>query len=316
MLMTASGYNKKISMVLVSNTDAHQQDIESFFASVDFIKPAALKQTASTNPVTPTFKSGYKFTSTNFDNGWTATEQTDGVMLTKGSINALLHYPDEVTEKYYPYPEDAVKACWTHLVAGRYATVNNLKIYTQSTAVYRPAKMAEAEVTDKATGKTLYVVLFQRDASYWTELIAPDRNSFIKEFNVKVSELEPMAPNNTFDVLSSLSDLNRFAVGATDLTGTWSSNSASGMAYVNIYTGAYAGGTVAGSNHSFTFITGNQYSSTHNGGYGVLGNVQSYKQSFKGGVTVSDWSVTLTKRLEGRRRSMMHGLWRPSREEY
>ncbi|MCG2612751.1 hypothetical protein LZZ85_00610 [Terrimonas sp. NA20] len=300
MLLTASGYNKKISIILVSNTDAHQQAVESFFASVDFIKPAVQKQAAPDKPITSTFKNGYKFTNTNFDNGWTAAEQSEGVMLTKGSIKALLHYPDEITEKYYPYSEDAVKTCWAHLVAGRYATVNNLKIYSQSSAIYNPAKMAEADVTDKVTGKSLYVVLFQRNTSYWTELIAPDRNTFIKQFNVKVAELEPMAPNNIFDVFSSLSDLNRFAIASSDLTGKWTSSSASNVAYANVYTGAYAGGTIAGSNHAFTFGPGSQYSSTHNGGSGTTGNVQTYKQSFKGVVTVTDWSVTLSKRSEGK----------------
>jgi hypothetical protein len=300
MLMTAGGYNKKISVVLVSNTDVHQRDIENFFASVDLIKPVTSKQTAASTPVAPASKSGYKFTTTNFDNGWTAIEQPEGVMLNKGPIRALLHYPDDVTEKYYPYPEDAVKACWAHLVAGRYGTVKNLKIYSQSTAVYTPAKMAEAEVIDTVSGNKLYVVLFQRDASYWTELIAPDKNTFVKEFKVDVADLEPMAPNNIFDVFSSLSDLNRFAVAPLDLTGTWTSSSASSVAYANVYTGAYAGGTVAGSNHSFTFSSGNQYSCTHNGGYGSTGNVQSYKQSFKGALMVADWSVTMTKRAEGK----------------
>ncbi|MET0464061.1 MAG: hypothetical protein ABW007_12945 [Chitinophagaceae bacterium] len=300
MLMTASGYDKKISILLISNTDVHQPAVQGFFESVDFIKPVVQQPSPATQPIAATFRSSYKFTTTNFDNGWTATEQADGVQLTKGSVNALLHYPDDVTEKYYPYSEDAVKTCWAHLVAGRYATVSNLKIFAQSSAVYKPAKMAEADVTDKATGRSLYVVLFQRGDSYWTELIAPDRNSFIKQFNVKVAELEPMAPNNIFDVFSSLSDLNRFAVAPADLTGKWTSSSASNIAYANVYTGAYAGGTVAGSNHAFSFLPGNQYSSTHNGGYGTTGNVQTYKQSFKGSVTVTDWSVTLTKRSGGK----------------
>jgi hypothetical protein len=300
MLLTASGYNKKISIVLVSNTDAHQQAVQSFFTSVNFIKPVAQKQAAPDKPIASSFNNSYKFTTTNFDNGWTAAEQAEGVMLTKGSIKALLHYPDEVTEKYYPYSDDAVKACWAHLVADRYATVNNLKIYSQSSAIYNPAKMAEADVTDKTTGKTLYVVLFQRNTSYWTELIAPDRNTFIKQFNVEFPELEPMSANNIFDVFSSLSDLNRFAVAASDLTGKWTSSSASNVAYANVYTGAYAGGTIAGSNHAFTFLPGNQYSSTHNGGSGTTGNVQTYKQSFKGAVAVTDWSITLTKRAEGK----------------
>ena len=299
MLITASGYNKKISMIFVSNTDAHKRDVEGFFASVELTKPVVQKQSPANQPAANTFKNGYKFTTTNFDNGWSAAEQAEGVMLTKGAIKALLHYPDEVTEKYYPYSEDALKTCWTHLVAGRYTSVNNLKFYWQSSAVYRPAKMAEAEVMDKA-GKRLYVVLFQRDGSYWTELMASDKNAFIKEFNVRIENLEPMSPNEIFDIFSSLSGLNRFAVAPGDLTGKWSSNAASNVAYANIYTGAYAGGTVSGSNNTFNFLPGNQYNSTHNGGYGTIGNVQTYKYQYKGQTTVTDWSVTLTKRFEGK----------------
>lgn len=299
MLITASGYHKKISMIFVSNTDAHQRDVEGFFASVELTKPVVQKQSPTNQPTAATFKNGYKFTTTNFDNGWSAAEQAEGVMLTKGPISALLHYPDEVTEKYYPYSEEALKTCWTHLVAGRYTSVNNLKFYWQSSAVYRPAKMAEAEVMDKA-GKRLYVVLFQRDGSYWTELIASDKNAFIKEFNVRIENLEPMSPNEIFDIFSSLSGLNRFAVAPGDLTGKWSSNAASNVAYANIYTGAYAGGTVSGSNNTFNFLPGNQYNSTHNGGYGTIGNVQTYKYQYKGQTTVTDWSVTLTKRFEGK----------------
>lgn len=301
MLMTGSGYGKKISIVLMSNTDAHQQAVESLFQSIDFVKPPIQKQQTATLASVSTAGGGYKFTSTNFDNGWSATEHAEGVMLTKGTIKVLLHYPDEVTEKYYPYPEDAIKVNWAHLVADRYSSVNNLKIYAQSGAVYRPAKMAEADLTDTTTGRTSYVVLFQRDASYWTEIIAPDRNAFLKEFNVQIASLELMSPNELFDPFSALSNLNRFAVASTDLTGKkWTGGSASNIAYVNIYTGGYAGGTVAGSNHEFNFLAGNQYTSTHNGGYGALGNVQTYKQQYKGAIAVTDWSVTLTKRFEGK----------------
>jgi hypothetical protein len=93
---------------------------------------------------------------------------------------------------------------------------------------------------------------------------------------------------------------NKFAIALKDLVGVWSGNDGSAMNYYNAYTGAYQGMCVAASSDEFTFSTDGTYSSKHSGATGMVGNMQTYSQNYKGKATVSNWEIVLPNRFEGK----------------
>ena len=107
-LVTSSGFEKMVNIIIFTNTDAYEKDITAFLESVDIKKPAA--QNSNTNAAAATAakqknipssqKSGFTFTTTNFDDGWTSTVQEDWVQVIKGGIKTLIHYPNAKADAY------------------------------------------------------------------------------------------------------------------------------------------------------------------------------------------------------------------------
>lgn len=89
MLVTSSGFSKAVSILILTNSDVYEAEITKFLSSIDF-KKRVVKPVIK--PVVATGK--FKFTSTNFDDGWVSTVQENWVEVTKGNIKVLLHYPN------------------------------------------------------------------------------------------------------------------------------------------------------------------------------------------------------------------------------
>ncbi len=137
-------------------------------------------------------------------------------------------------------------------------------------------------VRDKVTGKNVFVLLFRR-SNDWIEFVAPDENSFAREFGIKPStrrrvrinewssedvidnnkgQAVPADESNLYVGLENMVTRNKFAIGAADLNGTgkWSNKFANNTFYYNIYTGNSAGMSTYTSAEEFTFLPNQKYS--------------------------------------------------------
>ena len=133
-LYTASGYGKMVNALVLTNTQAYEPATTAFLGSINFKKPTGASQppigaaqTGQSIPPQPTArKSSFKFSTSNFDDGWTSTEQEDWVEAVKGQIKVLIHYPKAGT--IFPAdPEPLTNAAWDILVAPRYSNLKNYK---------------------------------------------------------------------------------------------------------------------------------------------------------------------------------------------
>ncbi|MBE2230315.1 MAG: hypothetical protein IAE96_06725 [Chitinophagaceae bacterium] len=284
--ITFSGYNACISLVY-NRTDAQfdqafQQMLSSLTLQTGSSKPDPAEQPAETKEtgkpaVKTTVSSGYKFTSTKFDDGWTSSIQEDWVEVEKGRIRVLIHYPREGT--IFPADPDVLsRAAWNILVAPRYSHLSNFKTsYVQD---YNRPYFATGSLTENSSGKPVFVVLFRRSGG-WIEVVSPDKATFTTEFGFDpesihhgyISEFfaswlvvnsagqKVQADAVIFDKLDRMVNYNKFAVAAADLdnTGKWNSGFSSNTFYTNYYTGASAGMSTYSSSVWFEFKAGQQY---------------------------------------------------------
>lgn len=252
---TYSNNINRVSLVTIMNGDQYLSAMRSLAASIQL--PAT---TAARNNNVPApskhVASGFAFSTTNFDDGWVNAIQPDWVEVTKGSIKVLLHYPKEGT--IFPAdPDPLTRAAWDILVAPRYTSLTNFK--TVSPATYNRPYFAAGNVTDKS-GNHFYVAFFRRGGG-WLEFIAPDKNSFVRQFGADIDVMRWDTNSEVFDPLEKMSTYNKFAVAASDLDGTgkWSDHFASNTYYANIYTGASAGMSTYTSSQWFEFGAGKSY---------------------------------------------------------
>ena len=128
MVTTLSGHGRCVSLVATTNSESYMTAIESFFESIDLVKPAAPARPASNTPSSPSSPpagaSGYRFSTTNFDDGWTSVAKEDWVEATKGNIKVILHYPKEGT-RIPADPDPFINNAWNILVAPRYSNLRN-----------------------------------------------------------------------------------------------------------------------------------------------------------------------------------------------
>jgi hypothetical protein len=279
MLVTASSHGRCMSIVIVTNTDAYQGDIEKFLESVD-LKP--VKSNTATNqtqqpgqptPAIPTAKSKFTFTTSNFDDGWTSTVQEDWVQVTKGALTVLIHYPTSSIDVSSMDYKTISNNAWNTLVAPRYNSLNNFALLT-GTSDYEKPHLITADVTDNKTGNKVYVALFKKGNSGWIEFITSDKSSFVQAFGIDISKVDYYNTETAaWDPLKKMADYNKFAVAAADLKGKWTTSFSGMTQYVNVYTGANAGATSHSSKQSFQF-TGTTYHWELVAASGVVGNLQ------------------------------------------
>lgn len=245
------------SFTLVSNTKMYGPVLEKFLESVSFQPAGNNPQPTVTaaNPVTAApVAPGWQFNTTNFDDGWVSVVKEDWVEAARGKIKVLLHYAREEDKKYYPQYKEHVSVFWNLLVAPRY---NNLRNYESPDHLlsWQPGLFAAGQLTDKATGKDVWVALFSKGTSGWVEVISPDKQTFVEQFGVDRPEMY----FDNWGQMLALFNLNKFAVGANDLTGTWSNQFYGATAYYNINTGLYAGSTSVASGVRYQFRSNKTY---------------------------------------------------------
>ncbi len=182
LLVTLTGGGKMVNIVILTDSNAFETEIASFLGSIDLPKVDPPRTQTPDPPIQNTRsakKSNFKFSETNFDDGWTSTEQEDWVEAVKGNIRVLIHYPKAGT--VFPAdPEPLTNAAWNILVAPRYSNLRNYK--TSYISTYNRPYLGMGYATENASGKQVFVLLFRQGDSGWIEFIAPDKNSFIQQF--------------------------------------------------------------------------------------------------------------------------------------
>jgi hypothetical protein len=252
--------------------NGQQQQSDSQQAAVQNISNTIAKQ------------DGFAFTTTNFDDGWTSSVQEDWVETTKGNIKVLIHYPNKKADEYNSVLLDGLKTAWDVLVAPRYSSASNFEFKPLQS--WQSIEFAEADMVENATGKTVHVVLFKKNFSggrgKFLEFITATKNAFEQEFGAYINEAS--APG--WDKMAALANYNKFAVGASDLIGKWTTNFTGMTQYVNAYTGASAGANTHASNESFVFAADNTYKWDLGVASGFVGNIK-----FQSAKAAGTWSL-------------------------
>lgn len=274
LLITASGYGKMVNVVILTNSDAYEAATDAFMQSISFKKPLATNESAPVQPTTSA--SGYAFSTTNFDDGWNAVIKNDWVEVTKGDTTVLLHYGIKIADEMR---QDLSNSYWNQISANKYRVKNLYPTYYSVLKDF-PYYFVQADATDKATGKNVFVsfqVIPKNGTAYCYEIVTPTRDSFSLQFP-------------TMDKIEALSRYNRFAIGKNDLIGTWQAGGGAFTQYYFVDTGNYAGMNITVSNLKYIFTNGGGYrtdvKAVTNGVYASEKEIGRY--------TVANWDVSTT----------------------
>ena len=202
-----------------------------------------------------TTSSGFRYSTTNFDDGWTATEKDDWVEVKKDNIKVLLHYPKEGT--VFPAdPAVLISGAWNILVAPRYSNLQNFK--TTYINDYNKPYLGMGSVTENETGTEVFVVLF-RQGGEWIEVVSPDKNTFIQQFKFDLEAIQYDSDTKLLLALSGMSGYNKFAIDVADFKGKWTNDFSGIQQLYNVYSGNYAGMHMNSANEEFSFGDNNTY---------------------------------------------------------
>jgi hypothetical protein len=303
LLTTFSGYERCVSILATTNSQSYLDVIVDFVGTID-LKIPVTSSTSSDNPTiqqpgnTMAVSSGkFQYTTSNFDDGWTAVEEADWVRVTKGDITVLLHYAKEGTIVAAD-PEPHTNTAWNILVAPRYSNLKNYKVV--SPLEYQRAYLGAGELTENNTGRQVYVGLFRKGSSGWLEVIAPDKNSFVSAFGADVNNIGWDTNSEIWNPILKMFNYNKFAVAASDLTGKWASWSGSSVQYVNAYTGLDAGMGHAQSSNEIVFNANGTYNREYKGVSGSPGaGNKYYGEKNNGKAIVNTWEIQLTNAFKG-----------------
>lgn len=303
-LTTFSGYNRCVSILATTNSQQFLDAITDFVGNVDLKIPESGAPSSPTNVSQPTStgnsvaSTAFRFTTSNFDDGWTAVEEADWVRVTKGNITVLLHYAKEGTVVAAD-PEPHTNTAWNILVAPRYSNLRNYRVASPPLDHQR-GYLGAGELTDNQTGKQVYVALFRKGTSNWMEVIAPDKASFVTAFGADVDQIRWDTNSEIWNPLLKMFNYNKFAVATSDLTGKWASWSGSSVQYVNVYTGLDAGMGHAQSSNEIVFNGNGTYNREYKGVSGSPGTGNKYYgEKNNGNAIVSNWEVQLTNAFKG-----------------
>lgn len=305
MLATISGSGKMVNVLILTNTQAYEKDITGFLESIDLKKPAAEAAVKAAPPIalprstSSASASGYGFATTNFDDGWTSTVQDDWVRVSRGATTVLIHYPNKQADAYNSVLMDGLKNAWNVLVAPRYATGQNFEF--KPVTGWQSIEFAEADMTEKATGNTVHVVLFKMNyssgAGRYLEFITSGKSAFEREFGAYHQT------TSGWEKLENMANYNKFGIAAADLKGKWTNDFSGSLSYVNAYTGASAGTDTHASIESFVFGPGSAYKWDLGVASGAVGNIKFQGVKSAGRVSVpSLWQATFSA-IEGKPRT-------------
>ena len=301
-LVTTSGYQKMVNILVLTNTDAYEKEVSSFLESVDLDKTANSKvirpTTSSVKPTQSIAKQdGYTFTTSNFDDGWTSTVQEDWVEVIKGNVKVLIHYPKEGT--IFPAdPEPLTNGAWNILVAPRYSKLRNYR--TTYISTYNRAYLGFGYAIENASGREVYIVFFRQGDTGWIEFVVPDKNTFIREFRFDPETIKWDSETDLLKPLVAMTTYNRFAVAAADLKGTWTNDFTGVQQLYHVYTGNYAGMNIHQSNQTFQFGAANTYNWSLLAVNGMVGNTNYAQAKSSGKFSVpNNWQINFSD-LEGK----------------
>ncbi|MGB8195288.1 MAG: hypothetical protein WCF67_25350 [Chitinophagaceae bacterium] len=311
-LVTSSGFKKMINLIILTNTDEYEKEVTNFIESIDIKQPPEDKNNnAAKSPVQksvisqPAIQGKFAFNITNFDDGWTATEQADWVTVTKDNIKVLIHYPKEGT--IFPAdPEPLTTAAWNILVAPRYSNLRNYK--TAYITSYNRPYLGMGTATENASGKDVFIVLYRQGETGWLEFIAPDKNSFIQNFKFDPETIRWDSETDLLKPMAAMVNYNKFAIAASDFTGTWTSDFTGLQQLYHVYTGNYAGMNVHQSNQEFIFSAGNSYNWRLLVVNGMVGNMKYTDVKSSGKFSVpNNWQIHFSK-IESKAKTY-HAHW-------
>lgn len=300
MLTTFSGYGAMVSVQANTNSQDYTADIQKFIESLELYngkkEPAQNNNNSiaanETKEQPAAVTAGFKFNSTNFDDGWISTAQEDWVLVTKGTVKVLLHYPKEGT--IFPAdPEPLTNAAWNILVAPRYSNLKNYR--TAYISTYNRPYLGMGYATENSSGKQVFVLLF-RQGEGWLEFVTPDKNTFIQQFKFDPETIRWDSESDLMKPLLNMSSYNKFAVAASDFKGKWTSDFTGIQQLYNVYTGNYAGMHMNQSNEEFIFGAGNSYNWKLLVVNGMAGNAKFNQVKSSGTLSVpNNWQVHFTK---------------------
>lgn len=258
MLTTWSRDSRCVSVVALTNSQAYVETIGRFLGSVRLKNPseAISNEHAQLQMATCLSRSIYQFNTTNFDDGWTSRMQEDWVEVTRGVVKVLLHYPKDGTS-IPAYPEPHVNTAWNILVAPRYTNLRDYKVASPSLD-YQRGYLGSGWLTDRS-GRDVFVALFSRANTGWIEIICPDKKTFIEAFGIDPATIAWDASTSIWEPFMKLPAYNKFAVAASDFSGTWTSDFTGMQQLYNVYTGQYAGMKTYQSNETFAFMPALKY---------------------------------------------------------
>ncbi len=278
---------KKETSLYFARADSIPKENSQVNISVNSQSQLPVTAVAQNSPVQtnqPIAKTGFAFNTTNFDDGWIATEQEDWVQVTRGNTKVLIHYPNKNADAYNSVLLDGLKNAWNILVAPRYITAGNFEFKPLQS--WESIEFAEADAVEKATGKTVHVVLFKKNYSggggKYIEFITSSKSSYEQEFGV----YNDASSWENWDKIANMATYNKFAVAANDLIGKWTNKFSGTQQYVNIYTGANAGMDTHASAEKFEFSTGSIYNWEISVASGFVGSIK-----FTSAKATGKWSL-------------------------
>ena len=286
LMSTYSGNGRKFSVSAMFNSRDHLPAIEAFASSIK-LKTGPGKQLNATaekrQPQTANNRSGsqltgdgYAFATTNFDDGWNAAIKSDWVEATKGDTTVLLHYGITMTDEMR---QDLSNSYWNKIAANKY-NIRNLYPTNYSVLKDFPYYFVQADATEKATGKSVFVsfqVIPKNGTAYCYEIVTPTKDSFSRQFP-------------TMDKIENLSGYNRFAIGKSDLIGTWQAGAGAFTQYYFVSSGNYAGMNITVSNLKYVFLTGTSYRTEVKA---VTNSVYAAEKEI-GRYTLGNWDISTT----------------------
>ncbi|MFN5168420.1 MAG: hypothetical protein ACK5DD_02240 [Cyclobacteriaceae bacterium] len=298
LLTSISGFGRKLSLVVLMNSQEFMAAVESFMGSIDLTKPASsvIQPNAGGGAPMPavsgkTFTASIAKATTNFNDGWVATIAVDKVIVTRGTVQVYIYFPIAHDDASRGAGRDYF---WDSRLPSEFQIIQ--KQYRDHGEVISSfqAPYVEGVAIHRQTGKRVFLGLVVNSGSgnmFPVLAVAPDEETLRKIF--------PKAEDKFESDLAAMTSYNRFAVTTQDLFGKWSGGGSTAANYYNAYSGAYAGMGAVAMSDRFEFLANGGYSSRHQGASGMVGSMSTYSQDYKGKATITDWTVTMTNRFKG-----------------
>ncbi len=301
-LVTTTGYQKMVNILILTNTDVYEKEMTDFFESASFKKPALENNDSQNNNTgnmqtnTEIKRDGFTYFTTNFDDGWKSEIKDDYVEVAKDNIKVYLSYPQAYNASDFSGTGKQARHFYWDNYVSKYFTTGEMRYNPGGALSDYSDDYIEGLATDKQTNEKRYIAMILTCSPNIVNVIlasAPNSEQLRKQF--------PKADYKFNNDLKPMYSYNKFAIGKNDLTGTWVNGGNGAMlTWYSTTTGNNVGSTAVAKSDVFRFNTGNSYSSTHNGATGWVGSMNTYQQEYKGTYTVTDWTVTATKRWDGK----------------